>query len=252
MPELETRVALVTGAGRGIGRAVALELAKRGATVIVNENSNEDAAHAATEVVETINGAGGQASAIQADVSKYHEAEALIRTSLDRHGKLDILVNNAGIVRFNLIMMMKEEEWDAVINTNLKGAWNCSKFAVKAMLRNRYGRIVNMSSVSGIMGQAANVNYSASKAGLIGLTKALAREVAPRQITVNAVAPGFIDIGMSHHFSPEIAADLLKQVPFGMPGNAQDVANAVAFLASDEASYITGQVLAVDGGLSMA
>jgi len=248
---LANRVALVTGAGRGIGRTVALELAKRGAAVLVNDNTTDDSLSAAGEVVEMIKSRGGQATVAPADISKYGEAETLIRTALNLYGKLDILVNNAGIVRFNIIMMMKEEEWDSVIETNLKGTWNCSKFAVKAMMRNRYGRIINMSSISGIIGQAANSNYSASKAGLIGFTKALAREVGSRQITVNAVAPGYIDIGVSHQFPPEIIAELLSKIPMGRPGDAEDVANAVAFLASEEAGYITGQVLSIDGGLAM-
>lgn len=248
MGQLTDRTAVVTGASRGIGRGIALELAKQGATVVVNYNTNADAAH---EVVETIGTANGEAYAVQADVSKTGEAERLIKAAVDRYGKIDILINNAGIARDGLIMMMKEEDWDVVIDTNLKSAWNCSKAAVKAMMRKRYGRIVNITSVSGIAGQAGNVNYSASKAGMIGLTRALAREVAPRQITVNAVAPGLINIGMSDKIPPEMIQELQKRIPLGCWGTVEDVAPAVAFLVSDAAKYITGQVLAVDGGLVM-
>jgi 3-oxoacyl-[acyl-carrier protein] reductase len=246
--QLSGRTAIVTGASRGIGRGIALELAKQGAAVVVNYNSSADAAH---EVVETIGAANGEALAVQADVSKTDEAERLIKAAVDRYSKLDILINNAGVARDGLIMMMKEEDWDVVIDTNLKSAWNCSKAAVKVMMRKRYGRIVNITSVSGIAGQAGNTNYSASKAGMIGLTRALAREVAPRQITVNAVAPGLINIGMSDKIPPDMIRELERRIPLGCWGTVEDVAPAVAFLASDAAKYITGQVLAVDGGLVM-
>jgi 3-oxoacyl-[acyl-carrier protein] reductase len=246
--QLSGRTAIVTGASRGIGRGIALELAKQGAAVVVNYNSNADAAH---EVVETIGAANGEALSVQADVSKTDEAERLIKAAVDRYGKLDILINNAGVARDGLIMMMKEEDWDVVIDTNLKSAWNCSKAAVKVMMRKRYGRIVNITSVSGIAGQAGNTNYSASKAGLIGLTRALAREVAPRQITVNAVAPGLINVGMSDKIPSDMIQELEKRIPLGCWGTVEDVAPAVAFLSSDAAKYITGQVLAVDGGLVM-
>ncbi len=248
MAQLTDRVAVVTGGSRGIGRGIALELAKRGAAVVVNYNANADAAN---QVVAVIEGAGGKASAVQADVSRMAEAEALIKTTIDRYGKIDILVNNAGTTRDNLIMMMKEEDWDTVINTNLKSAWNCSRAAVKAMMRKRYGRVINITSVSGIAGQGGQTNYSASKAGLIGLTKALAREVATRQITVNAVAPGFVSTDLTANLPANLMEELNKRIPLERWGTVEDVAYAVAFLASDEAAYITGQVLSVDGGLVM-
>ncbi len=248
MAQLTDRVAVVTGGSRGIGRGIALELAKRGAAVVVNYNANADAAN---QVVAVIEGAGGKASAVQADVSRMAEAEALIKTTIDGYGKIDILVNNAGTTRDNLIMMMKEEDWDTVINTNLKSAWNCSRAAVKAMMRKRYGRVINITSVSGIAGQGGQTNYSASKAGLIGLTKALAREVATRQITVNAVAPGFVSTDLTANLPANLMEELNKRIPLERWGTVEDVAYAVAFLASDEAAYITGQVLSVDGGLVM-
>ncbi len=248
MAQLTDRVAVVTGGSRGIGRGIALELAKRGAAVVVNYNANADAAN---QVVAVIEGAGGKASAVQADVSRMAEAEALIKTTIDRYGKIDILVNNAGTTRDNLIMMMKEEDWDTVINTNLKSSWNCSRAAVKAMMRKRYGRVINITSVSGIAGQGGQTNYSASKAGLIGLTKALAREVATRQITVNAVAPGFVSTDLTANLPANLMEELNKRIPLERWGTVEDVAYAVAFLASDEAAYITGQVLSVDGGLVM-
>ncbi len=248
MAQLTDRVAVVTGGSRGIGRGIALELAKRGAAVVVNYNANADAAN---QVVAVIEGAGGKASAVQADVSRMAEAEALIKTTIDRYGKIDILVNNACTTRDNLIMMMKEEDWDTVINTNLKSAWNCSRAAVKAMMRKRYGRVINITSVSGIAGQGGQTNYSASKAGLIGLTKALAREVATRQITVNAVAPGFVSTDLTANLPANLMEELNKRIPLERWGTVEDVAYAVAFLASDEAAYITGQVLSVDGGLVM-
>ena len=248
MAQLTDRVAVVTGASRGIGRGIALELAKCGATVVVNYYANADAAN---EVVAAINSAGGKASAVKADVRNLSEAEALIKATTEQYGKIDILVNNAGTTRDNVIMMMKEDDWDTVIDTNLKSAWNCSKVAVKAMMRKRYGRIVNITSVSGIAGQGGQTNYSASKAGLIGLTKALAREVAPRQITVNAVAPGFVLTDLTSNLPANLVEELNKRIPLERWGTIEDVAHAVAFLASDEASYITGHVLSVDGGLVM-
>ena len=249
MKPLDSRVAVVTGASRGIGRAIALELAKRGAAIVVNYHLN---ANPAEEVVCAIQEMGGQAAAIQADVSRPAEADALIKGAIDRYGKIDILINNAGIARDSLIMMMKEEDWDAVIDTNLKGTWTCSKAAVKAMMRKRYGRIINITSISGIAGQAGNINYSASKAGMIGLTKALAKEVASRQITVNAVAAGLINAGMSEQIPADLIPDLEARIPLGRWGTADEIAYAVGFLASNEASYITGQILTVDGGLVMS
>ncbi len=249
MAQLTDRVAVVTGAGRGIGRATALELAKRGAAVVVNYNASADAANA---VVAEIQGQGGKAAAVKADVSKLGEAEALIKSAVDQFGKIDILVNNAGTTRDNVIMLMTEDEWDTVLTTNLKSTWNCSKAAVKAMMRKRYGRIVNITSVSGIAGQAGQTNYSASKAGIIGFTKALAREIAPRSVTVNAVAPGFVATDMTANL-PANARELAeKAIPLARWGTVEEIAFAVAFLASDEAGYITGQVLSVDGGMVMA
>ncbi len=245
---LSGRVALVTGGSRGIGRGIALELAKRGATVIVNYNASADAAQ---EIVQTIESAGGKALAVQADVSLLADADRLVKTAIDTYGKIDILINNAGVTRDNLIALMREEDWDTVINTNLKSAWNCSKAVSRAMMRKRYGRIVNITSVSGIAGNGGQSNYSASKAGLIGLTKSLARELAPRQITVNAVAPGFVGTDLTSGLPPNILEQVNKSIPLERWGTVEDVAYAVAYLASDEASYITGQVLSVDGGLVM-
>lgn len=248
MAQLTDKVAVVTGASRGIGRGIALELAKRGAAVVVNYNSSADAAN---EVVAAIQAAGGKAAAVKADVSSLADAEALIKAAIDQFGKIDILVNNAGTTRDGMIMTMKEEDWDVVIDTNLKSAWNCSKAAAKAMMRKRYGRIINITSVSGIAGQGGQTNYSASKAGLIGLTKALAREIAPRSVTVNAVAPGFVLTDLTSGLPENLVEQINKNIPLERWGTVEEVAYAVAFLASDEASYITGQVLSIDGGLVM-
>jgi 3-oxoacyl-[acyl-carrier protein] reductase len=248
MGAFSERVAVVTGASRGIGRAIALELGKRGATVIVNYNASPDAAN---EVVQMIQAGGSQATAFKADVSTEEGANDLIKAAVDTYGKLDILVNNAGTTRDNVIMMMKAEDFDTVIQTNLRSTWLCSKAAVRTMMRKRYGRIVNVSSISGVMGNAGQTNYSASKAGIIGFTKALAREVASRGITVNAVAPGFVLTDLTKDLPAEITEQLNKNIPLGRWGTVEDVALATAFLASDEASYITGHVLVVDGGLAM-
>ncbi|MBN1967663.1 MAG: 3-oxoacyl-[acyl-carrier-protein] reductase [Anaerolineae bacterium] len=248
MTLLADRVAVVTGASRGIGKGIALELARHGATVVINYNAS---AGAAEEVVATIKAQGGEALAVQADVTDLEQATALIKSATDAYGKIDILVNNAGTTRDNVIMLMKEEDWDVVIDTNLKSAWNCSKAAVRSMMRKRYGRIVNITSVSGIAGNGGQTNYSASKAGMIGLTKALAREVGTRQITVNAVAPGFVLTDLTADLPENIKSQLDAAIPLGRWGTVEDVAYAVTFLVSDEAAYITGQVLSVDGGMVM-
>ena len=245
---LENRIALVSGGSRGIGRAVALELAARGAAVVVNYNKSPEAAE---EVVKQVQAAGGKAAAFQADVSDFKQAEALVKFAVETFGDLSILVNNAGITRDQLIMLMPEADWDAVIDTNLKSTFNCSKAAVKHMMRKRYGRIISIASVAGQMGNPGQTNYSASKAGQIGFTKALAREVATRNITVNAVAPGFVDTEILSAMSPESLELALKMVPLARKGQPEEIAYAVAFLASDQAAYITGQVLGVDGGMAM-
>ncbi len=248
MAQLTDKIAIVTGGSRGIGRGIALELGKRGATVVVNYQSNADAAN---EVVDQIKSAGGQAMAFQADVSSEEGANNLIKAAVDTYGKLDILVNNAGTTRDNVIMMMKPEDFDTVIQTNLRSTWLCSKAAVRTMMRKRYGRIVNITSISGIAGNAGQTNYSASKAGIIGFTKALAREVASRGITVNAVAPGFVLTDLTKDLPEEITRQLNQNIPLGRWGSVEDVALSTAFLSSDEASYITGHVLVVDGGMAM-
>jgi len=248
MSQLADRIAVVTGGSRGIGRGIALELAKRGATLVINYNNSADAAN---EVVEQIKAGGGQAIAVQADVSTEDGANNLIKAAIDTYGKIDILVNNAGTTRDNVIMMMKPEDFDTVIQTNLRSTWLCSKAAVRSMMRKRYGRIVNITSISGIAGNAGQTNYSASKAGIIGLTKALAREVASRGITVNAVAPGFVLTDLTKDLPEEITNQLNSNIPLGRWGEIQDVAYSTAFLASDEAAYITGHVLVVDGGMAM-
>ncbi len=245
---LKDKVAVVTGGSRGIGRAIALEFAARGAAVVVNFNRSPEAAD---EVVKQIVDAGGKAAAFQADVSNFKQAEDLIKFAIETFGDLHILVNNAGITKDTLIMMMSENDWDTVIDTNLKSAFNCSKAAVKHMMRKRFGRIVNIASVAGQMGNAGQANYSASKGGQIALTKSLAREVAARNITVNALAPGFVDTEILDAMSQDTLESALKLVPLGRKGKPEEIAFAAAFLVSDQAAYITGQVLGVDGGMAM-
>lgn len=246
--QLQNRVAVVTGGSRGIGRAIARELAAQGAAVVVNYNKSPQAAEALVSEIQT---AGGKAAAFQADVSRFEEAQSLIKFAIETFGDLHILVNNAGITRDTLIMMMSEDDWDAVLNTNLKSAFNCAKAAVKHMMRKRYGRIINIASVAGQMGNPGQTNYSASKAGQIGFTKALAREVAARNITVNAIAPGFVDTEILSAMPPETLEAALKLVPLGRKARPEEIAYAALFLASDQAAFITGQTLAVDGGMAM-
>jgi 3-oxoacyl-[acyl-carrier protein] reductase len=245
---LDERVAVVTGASRGIGRAIAFELAWRGAAVVVNYLHS---AEAAGEVVAAIQNGGGRAIGFKADVADFKQAAGLVKFTIENLGGLDILVNNAGITRDTLIMSMSEVDWDIVQSTNLKGTFNCSKAAVRHMMRKHYGRIVNISSVAGQIGNAGQTNYSASKAGQIGFTKALAREVASRNITVNAVAPGYIETDLWIKEPEQMRQAALAMIPLARQGQPEEIAHAVAFLASDQAAYITGQVLGVDGGLAM-
>lgn len=248
---MKGRAALVTGGSQGIGRAICEELARRGAIVMVNHYPSESDAAKAVETVEAIKAAGGTALALQADVTKSDQVDKMIKDALESQGKIDILVNNAGITRDKLIMMMDEPDWDAVLSTNLKSMFLCSKAAIKGMMRQRYGRIVNMSSVVGISGNAGQTNYSASKAGVIGFTKSLAREVASRNITVNAIAPGFIPSALTDILPEEMKQSILNSIPLKRMGTQQEIAFGVAFLASDQAAYITGHVLSIDGGMVM-
>ena len=246
--DLNGKVALVTGASRGIGREIALTLAGYGATVIVNYNGSEEKAE---EVVGKIKEAGGKAEAIRCNVVEFDRSKELIDQVIKSYGKLDILVNNAGITRDNLIRKMSEADFDDVIAVNLKGAFNCIRHASRQMLKQRGGRIINISSVSGVMGNAGQANYCASKAGIIGLTKSVARELGSRGITSNCVAPGFIKTEMTDVLSEDVKQSMGEQIPLKRFGETRDIAEAVAFLASDSASYITGQVLQVDGGMAM-
>ena len=243
---LTGKVALVTGAGRGIGRQIALTLAAQNAFVIVNYNGSKDKAE---ETVSEIKAAGGDAVSYKCNVSDFEECQQMITAIIKEYKHIDILVNNAGITRDGLIMKMSEDDYDAVLDTNLKGTFNTIRHMSRYFLKQKSGRIINISSVSGILGNAGQANYSASKAGVIGLTKAVARELASRGITVNAVAPGFVDTDMTDALSDSAKENLISQIPLGRTGKPQDIANAVLFLASDAAGYITGQVLSVDGGM---
>ena len=243
---LENKVALVTGAGRGIGRAIAIALAEEGAEVIVNYNGSEERAK---EVKQTIEENGGKASIYKCNVSDFEACETMIREIVKEHGHLDILVNNAGITKDGLIMKMREEDFDRVLNVNLKGTFNTIRHSARQMLKQRSGKIINISSVSGILGNVGQANYAASKAGVIGLTKTMARELGSRGITVNAIAPGFVDTEMTEVLSEEIRENACKQIILGRFGKPEDIANAAVFLASDKADYITGQVISVDGGM---
>lgn len=241
------KAAVVTGAAQGIGRAIALALAKEGADIVVSDINLEKAKETAREL-ETL---GRKTLAIQTNVAKGEDVENLAKTAIDTFGKVDILVNNAGITRDNLLMRMKDEEWEQVIEVNLKGTFYCTRAFLRPMLKQKGGRIVNITSIVGVMGNAGQANYSASKAGVIGFTKTMAREVASRNITVNAVAPGFIDTDMTRALSEEVRKNLQNQIPLGRLGTPEDIAEAVSFLVSDAASYITGQILHVNGGMLM-
>lgn len=245
---LEGKIALVTGASRGIGRQIAVTLAAKGAEVIVNYNGS---AAKAEEVVKEIQEAGGMAETVQCDVSDFESCGKMMEDIIARHGRLDILVNNAGITRDGLLMKMSEADFDAVIQTNLKGVFNCMHHITRQMVKQKSGKIVNISSVSGVLGNAGQANYCAAKAGVIGITKAAARELASRGITVNAVAPGFIKTEMTDVLSDSVKTAALEKIPMKTFGETTDIANAVAFLASEDARYITGQVISVDGGMAM-
>lgn len=246
MIDLTDKVALVTGASRGIGRGIAETLAAQGASVVVNYNSSEDAAN---EVVQSIRAHGGQAIAVQGDVRDPGDAKQLVKATRDEFGRLDILVNNAGINRDMLLAMMKESDWDLVLDTNLKGAYNVTKAAIRPMMKQRSGCIITITSVAGVAGNPGQANYSAAKAGLIGFTKSVAKELGARNITANAVAPGYVPTDLTADLPEDLIEQAKQLTPLGRLGTVEDVANAVAFLASDEAKFITGQVLRVDGGM---
>ncbi|WP_254505750.1 3-oxoacyl-[acyl-carrier-protein] reductase [Bacillus altitudinis] len=246
---LTNKTAVVTGASRGIGRSIAIDLAKKGANVVVNYSGNEAKAN---EVVYEIKALGQQAFAVKADVSNAEEVQALMKQAVDTFGSIDILVNNAGITKDNLLMRMKENEWDDVININLKGVFNCTKAVTRQMMKQRSGRIINVASVVGVCGNPGQANYVAAKAGVIGLTKTTAKELASRHITVNAVAPGFISTDMTDKLDENVQTEMLKQIPLARFGAPEDISNVVVFLASEGAGYITGQTIQVDGGMVMS
>ncbi|MGE7693462.1 3-oxoacyl-[acyl-carrier-protein] reductase [Lysinibacillus sp. NPDC094177] len=248
MRKLEGKVAVVTGASRGIGRAIAFKLADEGAKVVVNYSGSQAKAE---EVVASIQENGGEAIAVQASVSKTEEVTALMDAAVKTFGSLDILVNNAGITRDNLLMRMKEDEWDDVLETNLKGVFLCTKAVTRQMMKQRAGRIINISSIVGVAGNAGQANYVAAKAGVIGLTKTTAKELASRNILVNAIAPGFIETEMTDQLPEDLKQGMLTQIPLAKLGQPEDIAKAVAFLASDDANYMTGQTLHIDGGMVM-
>lgn len=245
---LTGKIALVTGAGRGIGRAIACTLAKCGATVLVNYNGSKERA---LQVIAEIEQSGGRGEAIQCNVADYNACEQMVKYIIEKYKRVDILVNNAGITRDNLLLKMSEKEYDEVLNTNLKGAFNTMRHLSRYFVKQRSGKIINISSVTGIMGNAGQANYAASKAGLIGMTKSVARELASRGICVNAVAPGFIDTEMTEVLSDAVKDDMKRTIPLGRTGKSEDIANTVSFLASSQADYITGQVICVDGGMAM-
>lgn len=245
---LKDKVAVVTGAGRGIGREIAKTFAGYGAKVVVNFNGSEERANS---LVEEIKAAGGEAVAFKANVADFAEAEALMKFAVATYGRIDILVNNAGITRDNLVLGMKESDFDDVININLKGTFNCIKHVYRTMMKQKYGRIINMSSVVGVEGNAGQVNYAASKAGVIGITKSIAKELGSRGITANAIAPGFIKTDMTDALSDKAKEAMLDHITVKRLGEVSDIAETTAFLASDKASYITGQVIKVDGGMSL-
>ncbi len=245
---LQGKTAIVTGASRGIGRATAIELGRNGANVVVNYAGSQERAE---QVVAEIKAFGVDALAVQADVANAEQVQAMVKETIDAFGRVDILVNNAGITKDNLIMRMKEDEWDAVINTNLKGVFNCGKAVTRQMMKQRYGRIINVASVVGVLGNAGQANYVAAKAGVIGLTKTMARELANRNIHVNAVAPGFIETDMTDELGEDMKGQLLSQIPLATLGKPESIANVIRFLASPDADYMTGQTLHVDGGMVM-
>jgi len=245
---LSGKIAVVTGGSRGIGRAICQRLAALGATVIVNYVSNPAAAE---ETVKSIQNAGGKAESIQFNVAVAGEIEAAFKNIIDAHGRVDILVNNAGITRDGLLMKMKDEQWDEVLNTNLKGVFLCTKAVSRAMMKQRWGRIVNITSVIGFAGNAGQANYAAAKAGIVGFTKSVAKELASRGITVNGVAPGYIVTDMTKDLSEEVTNVIRNEIPMGVLGEAEDIAGAVAYLASDDARYVTGQFIHVNGGMFM-